>query len=153
VPDASIRNLDPLALAHPLVLIAESEPLVRKFAAAAVDALGYGVVLARRGDEALELVPLYRPDLVLARALLPKMDGRALCRALKDDPSSAKLPVAIMTPLYTAPRYRYEAVRDFGVDDYLIMPIPFATLRTILEKRLAGVRRTRSGVADGDEDR
>ncbi len=147
VDEAAIHNPDPLALARPLVLVAESEAHVRGFAAGAVRALGYGVVEARRGDEVLGLVRTHAPDLVLARALLPRHDGRALCRILKGSPTTAKIPVVIMTPLYTAPGYRYEAFRVFGVNEYLTMPIPFATLRRVLDEQLAGVERVQPGKA------
>ncbi len=147
VEDVPIRNPDPLALARPLVLVAESEKHVRGFAVRAVSALGYGVIEASRGDEALASARIYTPNLVLSRALLRKGDGRALCRMLKNDPATSAIRVVIMTPLYTAPGYRYEAFRHFGVDDYLTMPLPFATLRRVLEEQLAEVVRVAPGKA------
>lgn len=127
---------DPRAVPRPLVLVAEVVPHSRLRAVSAIRTLGYGVVWAHSGSVALTLVRSASPDLVLTRALLPKVDGREVCRLLKADQATSRIPVVVMTSVFTEPRYRYEAFRDFGVDEYLCLPIPLRTLRGVLQKYL-----------------
>jgi YesN/AraC family two-component response regulator len=71
-----------------------------------------------------------RPDIVLTDALMPKIDGRQLCRLIKT--SDASIKVVIMTALYKSSRYRTEAMNTFHADEYLAKPIDFAHLRQVL---------------------
>jgi CheY-like chemotaxis protein len=86
--------------------------------------------------EGLALAARYRPDLILADAFMPKLDGREMCRRVKTDPETSSLKVVIMTAVYTAARYRSEAFREFQADDYLAKPLDFQEFRAILTKHL-----------------
>ncbi|MGZ8779675.1 MAG: response regulator, partial [Thermoanaerobaculia bacterium] len=44
---------------------------------------------ATNGQDGLDLAQEYRPNLILSDAFMPKLDGREMCRMLKDDPSFA----------------------------------------------------------------
>ena len=102
-----------------------------------VRALGYGAIEAADADQALALTLLYRPEVVLSDALMPKVDGRDLCRSIKGSALTRETKVIIMTGLYKAAHYKYEAFHAFGVDEYLLKPIESAELQKLLE-RLAG---------------
>jgi len=93
-------------------------------------------VVARNGQEGLDLAKRYRPDLVLSDALMPQMDGREMCRRIKEDPETAGAKTIVMTGLYTAVKYRTEAHKAYKVDDYLTKPLDFALLREMLQKHL-----------------
>src|SRR5512143_1967786 len=110
------------AAARPLVLVVDDDPDLQRAALVPLRELGYGAVLARDGVEGLDLAGRYRPDLVLADAFMPKLDGREMCLRLKKNPITSGLKVVIMTAVYTAARYRSEAFRDFQADDYLSKP-------------------------------
>ena len=72
-----------------------------------------------------------RPDIVITDALMPKVDGRQLCRLIKNiDPS---IKVVVMSGLYTKSHYRVEAMHQFQADEYLAKPINFERLRNVLE--------------------
>lgn len=71
-----------------------------------------------------------RPGLVLTDALMPKVDGRQLCRFIKADFPSVR--VVIMTALYTSIRYRHEALKTFHADDYVAKPIDFQKLMDVV---------------------
>jgi DNA-binding response OmpR family regulator len=58
---------------------------------------GYRVTTARDGEEALEKVQADRPDLILLDIIMPRMDGFAVLRRLKDDPGTAAIPVLMLT--------------------------------------------------------
>lgn len=135
VPQQMARP-SPNTLPRPLVLIAEDEPAIQRVAVAAVASLGYSVLLAHNGAEALEMAQLYRPDLLLSDALMPKMDGREVCRQLKADAKTRAIKVVVMTSAFTANKYKSEAVREFQVDEYLPKPLAFKTLRGLLQRFL-----------------
>jgi len=125
---------DPQDLSRPLVLVVEDDPRVRRITAEAVDELGYGHLVARDGMEGLDLARRYTPDMILTDALMPRLDGREMCRLLKEDPRTAAIKCVVMTGLYTRTRYRSEAISYFRVDDYVHKPVDFNQLRTLLQK-------------------
>jgi CheY-like chemotaxis protein len=129
-------NPDPADIVRPMVLIVDDEPNIQQMAVRAVGSLGYGVVLARNGEEGLALAAAYKPEIVLTDAMMPKMDGREMCRQIKEQPATAGTKVIIMTSLYTAARYRSEAYKDFHADEYLSKPLDIQQLQAVLRKLL-----------------
>ena len=127
----------PTEIARPMVLVVDDSKLIRMTTMRIVRALGYGAIEAADADQALALTLLYRPEVVLSDALMPKVDGREMCRTIKTSPSTRDTKVIIMTGLYKAAHYKYEAFHAFGVDEYLLKPIEPAELGKLLE-RLAG---------------
>lgn len=121
---------------RPLVLVADDSADTAEMAAEMVSALGYGVVIAHNGQQCLDMARAYRPELVLADALMPKIDGREMCRRLKQDPDAVGVKVVIMTALYTKQRDRLEAIRQFKVDDYLVKPVGLDQLREVINRLL-----------------
>jgi two-component system chemotaxis sensor kinase CheA len=91
------------ALAPSTILIADDSITSRTLEKSILEAHGYRVVTAVDGLEALEMLQAYRGqgagliDMVLADIEMPRMDGFALLRAMKDDPDLAAIPVIIMT--------------------------------------------------------
>lgn len=113
------------------VLVVDDDEEIRLIAEYTVQHMGYRVLTASDANEALELVRRERPDIVLTDALMPKMDGRELCKLIKlVDPA---IQVVIMSALYTASRYRNEAMKTFQADDYLVKPISFGRLQEVLQ--------------------
>jgi CheY-like chemotaxis protein len=129
-------NPNPLEITRPLVLVVDDEKDIQRMTLRVIEGLGYGVILARDGEEGLELARKYHPDLVLTDAFMPKMDGREMCLRIKEDPATAKIKVVVMTSLYTEVRYKYEAFRQFKADDYLTKPLEFRQLQALFVKHL-----------------
>lgn len=119
----------------PSVLVVDDDEEIRAIAAYVLQQMGYRVSTASDADEAMVAFVSARPDVVLTDALMPKLDGRELCRRLKTKDSHLK--VVVMTSLYTGQRYRTEAHREFGADGYLAKPIDFDELHQVLQKLLA----------------
>lgn len=80
----------------------------------------YRVVEAADGVEGLEAARQTLPDLILCDIMMPRMDGYALCRALKADPELGFLPVILLTAR-AAPEDKLEGLKE-GADDYLTKP-------------------------------
>ncbi|MEO8033489.1 MAG: response regulator [Acidobacteriota bacterium] len=134
--DAPFSNPPPGEVKRPLVQIVDDEKEIVNVAIRVVLGLGYGVIVARDGEEGLAMVKEYLPDLVLSDAMMPKMDGREMARRIKDDPLTSKTTVVIMTSLYTDARYKTEALKNFRVDAYVAKPLRAPILREMLQKYL-----------------
>lgn len=128
-------NLPIQEIGRPLVLLVEDEPDIRSVAIRAIEGLGYALIVARDGAEGLELARLYKPELVLSDAFMPKMDGREMCRRIKDEVGLANTKVVVMTSLFTVAK-KYEALKDFRADDFLSKPLDFTQLQETLNKFL-----------------
>ena len=131
-------NPEPADTLRPLVLVVDDEKDILRVALRTVEALGYGVIHAQNGEDGLALVRRYRPDLVLADALMPRLDGREMCRLIREDPDLAETPVVLMTALYTGVKYQTQAFTQFRVSDYLAKPLDAETLGALLRKYLPG---------------
>lgn len=116
----------------PTVLIVDDDEEIREIAAYIVTQLGYRAITVDNPTTALDEVERHRPDVVITDALMPRLDGRELCRLIKGAFTGTK--VVIMTSLYTAPHYKYEAFRNFKADEYLPKPIDFTQLRDVLAR-------------------
>jgi DNA-binding response OmpR family regulator len=85
------------------------------------------VYSARDGQAALELVKKEKPDILISDLVLPKLDGIALCKKVKEDPELSRTRVIMMTAVYKGSTFRPLA-RDCGADDYIEKPINSTTL-------------------------
>ena len=127
-------NPDAGEVKRPLVMVVDDDKTMRMILVARISSLGYGAITARDGAERLLLSCIYRPELVLTDALMPRMDGREMARLIRE-----KLPsthIVVMTSVYKSPQHKYEALRNFGADDYLIKPIQSKVLAEVLERFL-----------------
>src|SRR6266851_2808439 len=70
---------------RPHVLIVDDEEPIRSLAACYVEKIGYKVTTVSTPEEALVMTDAGSFDVVLTDALMPKMDGRELCRRLKEE--------------------------------------------------------------------
>ena len=112
------------------VLVVDDDEEIRLIAEYTIQQMGYHVITAAGPEEALAIIEQSKPDIVLTDALMPKIDGRQLCRLIKGIDASIK--VVIMTALYKSARYRTEAMHAYHADEYLSKPIDFARLQQVL---------------------
>ncbi len=102
---------------------------------------GFVVRTSRDGEQALAMVPVVRPSVVLLDIILPGIDGLEVCRRLKAEPSTIDIPVVLVTALSR----REDRVRgiEAGADDFLSKPVHaeelVARVRTLA--RLSEMRR------------
>jgi CheY-like chemotaxis protein len=121
---------------RPVVLLVDDERVIRHLANHVITRLGYDVLVATNGVEGLEMARRFRPDIVLTDALMPKMDGRDMCRAIKSDPETAHIKVLLMTALFTSVRYQNEGFKTYRVDGYLSKPFDRVQLERVLRENL-----------------
>jgi len=103
----------------PEVLIVEDNPDMRELLRFLVSR-EFRVRLARNGREGLEAALECPPDLVLTDVMMPEMSGIELCRALKQEPETASVPVALVTS--KADREMKIEGLELGADDYVTKP-------------------------------
>jgi DNA-binding NtrC family response regulator len=121
-----------MSLSPARVLVVEDEAEVAAVLCDALNDLGYAVALAVDGTEALRLVPLYRPDVVLLDLALPNMPGDIVLGQLRlADPN---LPVIIVTGNADIELARATLAR--GAFDYVAKPFDLEILARILAAAL-----------------
>lgn len=126
------------------ILVVEDEPAIRAILGMALAGAGYAHVSeAARGDEALEIARLRRPDLVLLDVMLPGLDGFSVCRRMRAMPELAETRVIMIT----ARTANEDVVRglECGADDYVTKPFD----RKVLLARVAAVLRRGTSVPFG----
>jgi DNA-binding response OmpR family regulator len=97
---------------------------------------GYDVVLARSGEEALELLAAQPVDCILLDLLMPGIGGHETCRRIKSTPILRGIPVVMLTALEN--REAMIQGLDAGADDYISKSSDFEVLRS---RVLAQIRR------------
>ena len=79
---------------------------------------GHRVLRARTGVEALDIVRRDNPNVVLSDVMLPKLDGFALCRRLKEDPVLQRIPVLLHSFRVEGPKYEVFAA-EVGAERFM----------------------------------
>ena len=117
------------------VLVVDDEPKLARTLKAILHGNGFEPILAATGEDALELLDLQPPDLVLLDLVLPGIDGLAVCRAIRQE-RQLDLPILILSAQGDEDA-KVEAL-DLGADDYLTKP--FGT-KELLARMRAALRR------------
>jgi len=102
------------------VLVVEDEQSIAEVLEYNLEKEGYEVDLEFRGDTALESIRSNPPDLILLDLMLPGLDGLEVCRLIKRDPSTASIPLVILT----AKGEEVDRIvgLELGADDYISKP-------------------------------
>ena len=139
------------------ILIVEDEEPLTMLLRYNLEAAGYAVDSAARGDEAELKLRESTPDLVVLDWMLPVISGIEICRRLRAQPATAKLPIIMLT----ARGEESERVRGLttGADDYVVKPFSVsellarinALLRRAKPERVAAV--LRAGDIEFDRER
>jgi two-component system, cell cycle response regulator DivK len=103
------------------VLIVEDNELNMKLFRDLLEAHGYLTVGTNKGAEALNLVRVHRPDLILMDIQLPEVSGLDVTRWIKSDPELRTTPIVAVTAF--AMKGDEERIREGGCEAYLSKPI------------------------------
>jgi CheY-like chemotaxis protein len=103
------------------ILLAEDSPPVAAIIQAALQREGFDVTIANDGLEGLKQALTLLPDLIICDAVMPKMDGYGLLRALKGSPLTAEIPVILLTSKAT-PADEQRAL-ETGFFDFVAKPV------------------------------
>jgi len=136
VSDSLELSLDAIS-ERPTILVVEDEPHIRDVLAGLLGALGYRLLMAVSAEQALDVLNVVSPDLVLTDVHLGAMSGIELCARLKADPRYELMPVVILTAV--GDLEARVAGLAAGADDFFTKPVEFVELRT----RLAALLRVK----------
>jgi len=128
------------------ILVVEDEKDIRDLVCYHLDRAGFAADPLGRGDEVIGRVKTRRPELILLDLMLPGLDGRELCRLLRENPDTATIPIIMLTA-----RGEEEDVihgLDLGADDYVTKPFS----PKLLLSRIRAVLRRVPAMISGEEE-
>ena len=103
------------------ILVVDDDAIARRSLRAMLERGHYLVEAAATGPEALAILPVFRPELVLLDILMPGMDGLETCRQIRATPGAEILPIIFLTA-DERPETHADAFRAKG-DDFLRKPV------------------------------
>lgn len=119
------------------VLVVDDEPMTRTLLQLMLAPADCEVIEAEDGLDALEKIEQRLPDLIILDVMMPRMDGIALCRHLRQEVQTAVVPIIMLSAKTSA-----EAVQEgllAGADKYLTKPVSRQELVRSVEELMAGV--------------
>jgi DNA-binding response OmpR family regulator len=121
-----------------IILVVERDPHVRELETFFLNEAGFGVEFAADGEVALAMAREMRPDIIITEVLVPKLDGLALCRAVRKEPELKNTVVLIFSILAAQGR-----AREAGADAFLMKPLAeqrlVQTVRELLAERAKAI--------------
>jgi len=118
------------------VLVVDDEQDIRVLLKTALEKVGYEVLLAERGLEALQRVKAEAPDLVLLDAMLPEIHGFEICKKIKESQRFSHIAVIMITAVYRGWRFALDVKQTYGADDYIEKPFSIADVLRRVEEQL-----------------
>jgi len=133
------------------ILVVEDEADIRELLRYNLAQEGFAVEEAGDGAEALDRITRRAPDLMVLDLMLPQMSGLELCRRMRSNPETAKLPILVVT----AKGAEVDRILglEMGADDYVVKPF---SPREVVARVKALLRRANSAgepVSPGSYDR
>jgi two-component system alkaline phosphatase synthesis response regulator PhoP len=133
VPSAAAGETRP-----PRVLIADDNVQGAELLEAYLSATGYELRIAGDGEQTLQQVAAWQPDLILLDIMMPRISGFEVCKRLRANPVTRDVGVLMITAL-DQPSDMDRAV-DVGADEFLSKPIKKSELllrvRSLLRSRM-----------------
>ena len=109
-----------LADGPPRLLVVDDNRLVRELVRDTFVEAGFVASAAANGREALDMMAVSKPDVVVTDVAMPELDGWGLCEAIKGDPDLRDVPVVFLSALRDVPD-RVRGLR-LGAHDYICKP-------------------------------
>jgi two-component system, OmpR family, KDP operon response regulator KdpE len=115
------------------ILVVDDEPQITRVLKTTLSSHGYGTRTAGDGEEALQVMKEWSPDLVITDLRMPNMDGLDLCRKVRE---KSQVPIIVLS-VKGEERTKVEAL-DAGADDYVTKPF---NVNELLARVRAALRR------------
>ncbi len=123
------------------ILVIDDDPDILEALTTVLESQGYLVATARDGAEGLDRLKAEKPDLIILDLIMPRMDGFAMYKRLKN-PEEAEygdIPILLLTSLReesSRRRFELETGMEMAVDDYVEKPILPPIMLQRIEKLL-----------------
>jgi len=115
------------------ILVVDDEPQITRVLKTSLSNHGYGIRTASDGEEALQMMKDWSPDLVVTDLRMPNMDGLQLCRQVR---TQSRIPIIVLS-VKGGDAIKVEAL-DAGADDYVTKPF---SMNELLARIRAALRR------------
>jgi two-component system phosphate regulon response regulator PhoB len=125
------------------VLIVEDEKDVREMLRLNLKMGGFDVLEAQNGAEGLAIAKAELPSVVILDLMMPEMSGMEVCRALRRNPATSRIPILMLTAKST--EGDKVAGLEVGADDYVTKP--FSPRELLLRVRAVARRQPDQGVS------
>jgi diguanylate cyclase (GGDEF)-like protein len=133
-PRETFSTLEPA----PTILIVDDDPVIRSLMLDALEDQGHAVIEAADGVEALALVEGAAPALIVVDAIMPNMDGFALCRELRRRTATQHAPILMATGLDD--HISIAKAYDAGATDFIAKPLNWLILNHRIRYMLRAAR-------------
>src|SRR5277367_6601574 len=120
------------------ILIVDDEPDALEVLGVKLRESGFVPLFAKDGARALSVARDERPDLIVLDLMLPEVDGLEVCKILRRDPSTAAMPILMLTA--RAAEMDRVLGLELGADDYVTKPFSPRELVLRIKKQLARAR-------------
>lgn len=120
---------------RPTILIADDIDITRQVITNLLEPMGYAIIEAGNGEEALDLALRERPDIILLDLAMPRMGGLEVCKIIKSNPETRAIPIVVITGL-TDEETHLKAL-EAGADGFLTKPFKIHFLKTRLKALLS----------------
>lgn len=125
------------------ILVVDDEPDALELIDVNLRAAGFEVILADDGREALQKARAIMPDLIVLDVMLPETDGLEVCKTLRRENATARIPIIMLTA--RAAEMDRVLGLELGADDYITKPFSprelILRVRNLLERASAGVKK------------
>lgn len=118
------------------ILVVDDDSGSRRIFEINLTSMGYEVVLANNGEEAVASALAGLPDLILMDIQMPVMDGFAALKLLRENPATKDIKAIALTSFAMAGDR--EKILSAGFDDYIAKPMDTRKLPEIVKRYLAG---------------
>jgi chemosensory pili system protein ChpA (sensor histidine kinase/response regulator) len=137
---AKRRNAPPkrTTAGNPLIMVVEDDDDNRLMMKTLLEMKGYRVAEASNGEEAITLAQRRRPDLILMDLQLPRLNGFAVTRFFRLDHGLRDVPIILVSG--HDPARHLKLALAAGCNHYLLKPIDFRRLETLLDDLLGTAR-------------
>ncbi|MBI5387878.1 MAG: response regulator transcription factor [Verrucomicrobia bacterium] len=129
------------------ILVVDDEPDALELIEFNLKAAGFDVTSAMDGEEAIKKSHAVAPSLIILDVMLPEIDGMEVCKRLKRDPSTAHIPIIMLTA--KAAEIDRVLGLELGADDYVTKP--FSPRELVL--RVKGLLRRKGDSAEEKGER
>jgi len=102
------------------LLLVDDSITIHKVVELILSGEGFEIKAMNNGEEALAVIPTFKPDIVLADVEMPKMNGYVLCEKIKQDPSTSGIPVLLLAGAFEP--FDEENAKKVGADGFVIKP-------------------------------
>ncbi len=114
------------------ILVVEDSPTILYMMTDMLSQLGYEILKAANGAEAVTLATTEKPDVILLDVILPKLNGYQVCRQIKSQPQTEHIPVIMITSKGKQTDRHWGL--EQGADAYIVKPVDPDELKDVIDK-------------------